>query len=285
MPPTRVATTGRPAARASISATGVPSLQRGVHDHVEVAVDRGHVVPPAVEVHAPREAERAPPALRGRRAARRRPPPRSATPGDAIAHARRRVQERRHVLDRGEAADDADERRAVGKPASAPQAARAAARRPAARSSRPSGTTRMRSAGAMPSATRSSFTASDTATSARVRARQHALDGAEERRCGRRRNSRAARGRGTCARRRRRRRGARPRRPSTPGLGGVGVDDVRAGTSASSVRGRERPHVGQGPDLAAEAGQSHAVHALRARPARAGSLPAAPPCRPRAVVR
>ena len=109
-----------------------PLVARGVHHHVEVAVDRGEVALPAEERHLAVEAQLAAERLE------RRPllavaHEREADVGSLPGHDPRGPQERGHVLDRHEAAHHPHERRRLGDPRLASQHAPRQHRRRGAR--------------------------------------------------------------------------------------------------------------------------------------------------------
>ena len=273
-----VATTGRPAASASMSATGVPSLQRRVDDHVEVPVDRRPCRGASRgSGRLPPRPSRAASASSAAALARRRRPPRSAPRpmrARTCAAAARKVGT---SLIGDQPPDDADEGRAVrdsrlaaqraarqrlrqrlqlqaqGDHADAVGGGDAAARRgPASPRRRPRSARACRARGASPPRGRP--------------------------RCARGRNSRAGRGRGRCAPRAGTPARRAAERPSTPAFA------VWVWTMSRPPRAHhpvERPQglrVGPGPDLAAEARAPARTTRPCARRGRAGSPPTAPPC-------
>ena len=253
-------------------------VARGVHDHVEVAVDRRQIAAPAEEVHGALEPERRAQRLERLRAPRRRPRARSARPGRRSSTRARGVEEGGHVLDRHQPADDPDERRLRRRCRPRARSTPRGSSPASAPSSRPSGITRI-------------FERRRHAQLHEVLL--HRLGHGDERvgrpapgrprACGRAppsgaRSSRAGRGRGTCGRRSGRRAARAASRPSRPGLGRVGVHDRGPPRRASGARGpKSATRSRERRDLASEARpSSHSRHP---------SPPRAPAGCPRAATR
>ncbi len=218
-----------------------PLVARGVHHHVEVAVDRGEVAPPAEERHLPVEAQLAAERLeRGPLLAV--PHEREAGVGLALPDDPRGPQEGGHVLDRHEAAHHPHERRRLRGSPPRPAARPAAAGRRGGASSRPSGTTRIFSAARDAEA--------HEVLLHRLRHRHERVRGGGEPRLEPAEEGRL-RGRevpaqhvavegvndGGNARR------TRGEPAEEPGLGGVGVDDVRPPRPHEAVEPHERAQV------------------------------------------
>ena len=287
--PPRVATTGRAGGQRLDERHRRALVARGVHDHVEVAVDRRHVAPPAEEVHGARRGPAGAQTRLERGALLAVADEREAAVGPRLAArgrgARRKVGTSLIGTSRPTMPTSGA---SSGTPASRRRAPRGSAPREAARARGPSGIDAdLVRRGPRPAPTRSLLHGlGDRDERVGQRAPAARSSAAEER--GLQRAEIAAQDVAVdrCGRRRARRARRAASRPSSARLGGVGVDDrgpIARGSGGRAPRapaGRDSGRISRPRPASVLAGDT-----LLRRESRAGCPRAAPPGRRRAASR